>query len=106
MMRLARLALIMASTLTLASTALAQQEMTVEEITNQISTLESDFENFSGTVNQLQQEERELREKLQSLRERNNELEQKRESALAEMNDRYQRLVEDPTIDIACLYAS
>ena len=56
MMRLARLALIMASTLTLASTALAQQEMTVEEITNQISTLESDFENFSGTVNQLQQE--------------------------------------------------
>lgn len=101
MMRLARLALIMASTLTLASTALAQQEMTVEEITNQISTLESDFENFSGTVNQLQQEERDLRQKLQNLRERNNELEQKRESALAEMNDRYQRLVEDPTIDIA-----
>ena len=101
MMRLARLALVMASTLTFASTALAQQEMTVEEIANQISTLESDFENFSGTVNTLQQEERDLREKLQNLRERNSELETKRESALAEMNDRYQRLVEDPTIDIA-----
>lgn len=106
MMRLARLAVIMASTLTFASTALAQQEsdatqMSVEEISNQIATLETEYENFSDTVATLQREEQQLREQLQSLRERNNALEQQRQTALEEMNHRYQQLVDDPSIDIA-----
>ncbi|MGM0525349.1 MAG: SUMF1/EgtB/PvdO family nonheme iron enzyme [Pseudomonadota bacterium] len=106
MMRLARLALVMASTLTFASTALAQQEsdtaqMSVEEISNQIATLQTDYENFSDTVATLQREEQQVREQLQSLRERNKELEQQRQAALEEMNNRYQQLVDDPSIDIA-----
>lgn len=106
MMRLARLAVIMASTLTFASTALAQQEsdamqMSVEEISNQIATLQTEYDNFSDTVATLQREEQQLREQLQSLRERNRELEQQRQVALEEMNNRYQQLVDDPTIDIA-----
>ena len=106
MMRLARLAVIMASTLTFASTALAQQEsdatqMSVEEISNQIATLQTEYDNFSDTVATLQREEQQLREQLQSLRERNRELEQQRQVALEEMNNRYQQLVDDPSIDIA-----
>ena len=106
MMRLARLAVIMASTLTFASTALAQQEsdatqMSVEQISNQIATLETEYENFSDTVATLQREEQQLREQLQSLRERNGSLEQQRQTALEEMNNRYQQLVDDPSIDIA-----
>lgn len=106
MMRLARLAVIMASTLTFASTALAQQEsdatqMSVEEISNQIATLQTEYDNFSDTVATLQREEQQLREQLQSLRERNRQLEQQRQAALEEMNVRYQQLVDDPSIDIA-----
>ena len=106
MMRLARLAVIMASTLTFASTALAQQEsdatqMSVEEISNQIATLQTEYDNFSDTVATLQREEQQLREQLQSLRERNRGLEQQRQVALEEMNNRYQQLVDDPSIDIA-----
>jgi formylglycine-generating enzyme required for sulfatase activity len=96
----------MASTLTFASTALAQQEsdatqMSVEEISNQIATLQTEYDNFSDTVATLQREEQQLRQQLQSLRERNRELEQQRQVALEEMNNRYQQLVDDPSIDIA-----
>lgn len=106
MMRLARLAVIMASTLTFASAAMAQQQsevapMSVEEISNQITTLKAEYDNFSDTVATLQREEQQLREQLASLRERNRMLEQQREAALQEMNNRYQQLVDDPTIDIA-----
>ncbi|WP_404401344.1 SUMF1/EgtB/PvdO family nonheme iron enzyme [Idiomarina seosinensis] len=106
MMRLARLALVMASTLTFASTALAYQEteqsqLSVGEISNQIATLETEYENFSNTVANLLEEERQLKERLASLRERSDSLEQRRQSALNEMNERYQQLVDDPSIDIA-----
>ena len=106
MMRLALLAVMTASTLTFASTALAQQasgetQMSVEEIANQITTLQTKYDNFADTVATLQREEQQLEQQLQSLRERNDDLEQQREAALEEMNNRYQQLVDDPTIDIA-----
>ena len=75
--------------------------MSVEEISNQIATLETEYENFSDTVATLQREEQQLREQLQSLRERNRSLEEQRQTALEEMNNRYQQLVDDPSIDIA-----
>ncbi|WP_237738522.1 SUMF1/EgtB/PvdO family nonheme iron enzyme [Idiomarina xiamenensis] len=84
----------------MANAALAA-EPTVEEISNQISTLQSQYENFSDNVDSLVREEQQLREQLQSLRKRSDELEAARKAALEEMNNRYQLLIEDPSVDIS-----
>jgi formylglycine-generating enzyme required for sulfatase activity len=105
MMRLAQLALVMASTLTIASPAYAlqeqQQSMTVEQISDKITSLQNEYDNYTQTVQRLKDEAEQLEQKLASLRERNQTLEKQRQTALQEMNNRYQQLVDDPTIDIA-----
>ncbi|EAQ31342.1 hypothetical protein [Idiomarina baltica] len=105
MMRLAQLALVMASTLTIASPAYAlqeqQQSMTVEQISDKITSLQNEYDNYTQTVQRLKDEAEQLEQKLTSLRERNQTLEKQRQTALQEMNNRYQQLVDDPTIDIA-----
>ncbi|RUO80131.1 sulfatase modifying factor 1 [Idiomarina tyrosinivorans] len=100
MMRLARMAFLLASTLTIASTMAAEEAQSVEDISKQINSLQTQYENFSGNIAQLEQQKQKLEDQLANLRKRNDELENARQAALDEMNKRYQLLVEDPTIDI------
>ena len=82
MMRLAQLALVMASTLTIASPAFAlqeqQQSMTVEQISDKITSLQNEYDNYTQTVQRLKDEAEQLEQKLTSLRERNQTLEKQR----------------------------
>ncbi|RUO66113.1 Formylglycine-generating enzyme, required for sulfatase activity, contains SUMF1/FGE domain [Pseudidiomarina planktonica] len=100
MMRLARLALFVTTSLALSGTVVAQ-EATVEEISTNISTLQSQYENFSENVAGLEAEHRNLVEQLNSLRSRSDELERARLNALEEMNNRYRQLIDDPETDIS-----
>ena len=69
-MRLAQLALVMASTLTIASPAYALQEqqpsMTVEQISDQITSLQNEYDNYTQTVQRLKDEADQLEQKLAS----------------------------------------
>jgi len=100
MMRLARLALFVTTSLALSATVVAQ-EATVEEISTKIGTLESQYENFSENVAALEAEHEELKSQLSSLRARSDELERARTQALEEMNNRYRQLIDDPETDIS-----
>lgn len=100
MMRLARLALFVTTSLALSGPVVAQ-EATVEEISTNISTLQTQYENFSENVAGLEAEHRNLVEQLNSLRARSDELERARLNALEEMNNRYRQLIDDPDTDIS-----
>lgn len=100
MMRLARLALFVTTSLALSATAFAQ-EATVEEISTQINDLQLQYENFSTNVATLESDFENLQTQLRDLRARSAELERARMTALEEMNNRYSQLIDDPNTDIS-----
>lgn len=100
MMRMARMALVVFTTLAWVSAANAD-EASVTEIQTQIERLQTQYQSSEQQEQALRDEEREMRSQLETLRTRSEELEQTRRVALAEMNERYQLVVTDPNTDIS-----
>ncbi len=99
-MRMARLAIAVAASLAWAS-AVNANEVSVTDIEAQIERIQTQYQSAEQRDEQLRQDERQLREQLQELRERSEALEMKRREALAEMNERYQLVVTNPSTDIS-----
>lgn len=99
-MRMARLAIAVVASLAWAS-AVNANEASVTEIEAQIERIQAQYQSAEQRDEQLRGDERQLREQLQELRERSEALEMERREALAEMNERYQLVVTNPSTDIS-----
>src|SRR5690554_3774178 len=99
-MRMARLTIAVVASLVMASAAQAD-EASVTDIEAQIQRIQGQYQTAEQHDEQLRSDERQLRNELKELRERSEALEIKRREALAEMNERYQLVVTNPSTDIS-----
>lgn len=99
MKRIAHLALAVAVSL---PTGLSfAQELSVDEIRQQIQQRQAEFDNYNRDLDAQISTARRLERELESLRENAVIAEAERQSALNEMNLQYERIVEDPSLDIS-----
>ncbi|MCV2885776.1 SUMF1/EgtB/PvdO family nonheme iron enzyme [Aestuariibacter sp. AA17] len=102
MNRIAHLALAVAVTLS-SSVVVASAnaaDMSVTEIEQQIAQTQSDYDNYHKNLEAEEAVARELERELEALRENAALADVDRQAALIEMNLQYERMVEDPTLDI------
>lgn len=102
-MRLAQTSIMIAALLTSATLFAAQEreELSVAEINNQISTIESQYRSARDERHKLESELSAARERLAETREQSDVIERERRATLEQMNRRYRELVDDPTVDIS-----
>ena len=98
MNRLAHLALAVA--VTLSSGAAMSADMTVTEIEQQIAQKQSEYDNYNKNLEAETAIAGELETELEGLRENASLADVDRQTALIEMNLQYERMVEDPSLDI------
>lgn len=100
-MRLAQTSLMIAVLLS-SPTLLAEEagQLSVTQINNQISSVQSQLEQAIAQRRDLEQQVRATSERLNSAREASATLERERRQALEQMNRRYRELVDNPTLDI------
>lgn len=99
MNRIAHLALAVAVTLT--SGAVLAADLSVAEIEQQISTKQSEYNNYNNTLEAEAAVASSLESELEELRENASLADVDRQTALIEMNLQYERMVEDPSLDIS-----
>lgn len=99
MNRIAHLAL--AVTVAFSSSWVFAADLSVEEIRLQIQERQAEFDNYNKDLEVQISTARRLEQELESLRENAVIAEAERQSALNEMNVQYERIVEDPTLDIS-----
>ncbi|GGD71378.1 formylglycine-generating enzyme family protein [Lacimicrobium alkaliphilum] len=98
MKRIAHLALAIA--LIHSAGLIAAENLSVEEIQQQIQTNQSEYDSYHRTLENEISAAAQLERELASLREKGKELEHTRQLRLNEMNVQYERTIEDPSIDI------
>ncbi len=98
MNRIAHLAL--AVTVAFSSSLVFAADLSVEEIKLQIQERQAEFDNYNKDLEVQIATAKRLEQELESLREKAVTAESERQSALNEMNLQYERMVEDPTLDI------
>ncbi len=99
MNRIARLALAVAVTLT--STVAMSADFSVDEIEQQIAQKQSEFDNYNENLASQASIAAGLEVELEELRENAALADVDRQAALIEMNLQYERMVEDPSLDIS-----
>lgn len=99
MNRIARLALAVAVTLT--STAVVSADLSVNEIETQIAQKQSEFDNYNENLASQASIASALESELEELRANASLADVDRQSALIEMNLQYEKMVEDPSLDIS-----
>ncbi|AWL13408.1 Non-specific serine/threonine protein kinase [Saliniradius amylolyticus] len=98
MNRIAHLALAIA--LTYSTGLIAQQSDSVEDIRQQIQTNQSEYDSYHQTLQKEQAQANQLESELADLRQKNKELEEQRQQRLNQMNQQYEKIIEDPSVDI------
>ncbi len=104
MNRIAHLAL--AVTVAFSSSLVFAADLTVEEIRLQIQERQAEFDNYNKDLDLQIATAKRLEQELESLRENAVIAEAERQSALNEMNIQYERIVEDPSLDISAVRQS
>jgi len=104
MSRLAQLAL--AVTVAFSSSMVLAADLSVDEIRLQISERQTEFDNYNTDLEVQIATAKRLEQELESLRENAVIAEAERQSALNEMNLQYERIVEDPSLDISTVRQS
>lgn len=99
MNRIAHLAL--AVTVAFSSPLVFAADMSVEDIRLQIQERQAEFDNYNKDLSVQIDTAKRLEKELESLRENAVIAEAERQSALNEMNLQYERMVEDPSLDIS-----
>ncbi|MFC3032990.1 SUMF1/EgtB/PvdO family nonheme iron enzyme [Pseudoalteromonas fenneropenaei] len=85
----------------LASSAFAQDTATVTAIETELSSKQTELDNFTQILDKHIAEESRLQSQLELLRQRSSELEKEKNQALDAMNEMYRRLIDDPSLDIS-----
>ncbi|CCQ10403.1 conserved protein of unknown function [Pseudoalteromonas luteoviolacea B = ATCC 29581] len=85
----------------LASSAFAQDTATVNAIETELTTKQSELDNYSTVLDKHVAEEARLQSQLTLLRKRSSELEKEKNQALDAMNEIYRRMIDDPNLDIS-----
>ncbi|CAM2974603.1 hypothetical protein PSDI105340_13655 [Pseudoalteromonas distincta] len=98
-MRITPLSLLISASL-LASSAFAQNTVTVTGIDSEISVKQIEYDNSTKIFEKHLKEESQLQNQLELLRSRSIELDKEKNQALDAMNEMYRRLIDDPTIVI------
>ncbi|WP_199610764.1 formylglycine-generating enzyme family protein [Flocculibacter collagenilyticus] len=98
-MNLARLALIIAVTCGGASAHAVQLD--VASIQSQIQSRQTELESYQSSLQTYLDESRSMQEQLSSLRQQSKALDKKKTIALDEMNAQYQRMIDNPSLDIS-----
>lgn len=78
----------------------AAEQLDVTAIQTQIEAKQLEFNNFNDNLESEIGKARTMEQELSALRQRGKELEAERVATLADMNAQFQRVVEDPTLDI------
>ena len=99
MNRIAHLALAVA--VTLSSSAVMSADLSVAEIEQQIAQKQSEYDNYNKNLEAEATVAQGLEQELESLRENASLADVDRQSALIEMNLQYEKMVEDPSLDIS-----
>lgn len=98
MNRIASLALAVA--VSLSPTISVAADLSVAEINQQIQQKQTEYDNYNTNLNAEISVAKEFENELESLRENGKVLEQNRQTALNEMNMQYERMIDDPSLDI------
>ena len=73
----------------------------VEAIQADIANKQTEFDNYSLTLQTQMNQVKQMKEQLSNLREQSKKLEREKALALEEMNSQFQRMIDDPSLDIA-----
>ena len=83
--------------------SVAAESLDVTAIQTQIESKQKEYDSFNDNLETEIATARSMEQKLKSLRQRGKELEAERVAALADMNAQFQRVVEDPSLDITAV---
>jgi len=81
--------------------AVAQTSSSVESIQADIANKQTEYDNYSLALQNQMDQAKQMKQQLSNLRDQSKKLEREKSLALEEMNSQYQRMIDDPSLDIA-----
>ena len=81
--------------------AVAQTSSSVEAIQADIANKQTEYDNYSLALQNQMDQAKQMKQQLTNLRDQSKKLEREKSLALEEMNSQYQRMIDDPSLDIA-----
>ena len=81
--------------------AVAQTSSTVEAIQADIANKQTEYDNYSLALENQMDQAKQMKQQLANLRDQSKKLDREKSLALEEMNAQYQRMIDDPSLDIA-----
>ena len=86
--------------------AVAQTPSTVESIQTDIANKQTEYDNYSLALQTQMDQAEQMKQQLGNLRDQSKKLDREKAIALEEMNSQYQRMIDDPSLDIAAARTS
>lgn len=94
------------SVLVIGSAVAQTSPSTVEAIQADIANKQTEYDNYSLALQTQMDQAKQMKQQLANLRDQSKKLEREKSLALEEMNAQYQRMIDDPALDIAAARTS